>query len=455
MIIIIEKKEYGLWTAVSMIVGICVGSGIFFKIDDILLYTGGHIYLGVLVFIIGALSIIFGSISLTNLAALTDKSGGMVAYFEAFFSSRLASAFGWFQTFLYYPTVAVVVAWASGIYTTLLFNLPHSLDVQMAIGLFYLLFFYTLNILSRQFGGYFQVISSFAKLIPLLAIGVVALFWHQPHPEIPTETVTKPIQNVGFGWLAALAPMAFSYDGWPIALSISHEVRRSKKTMPIALTIGPIIVLAVYLSYYLGMSHILGAEYIMSVGDGAVTTIGELLVGTGGKTVLLVFVLISILGVVNGVVLGHLRMPYALMTKKMFPSFTSNHQKETTTKLKSRSALISLIVGLIWYAIHYATQKFGLLTTGDVSEIAIVFGYFYYILLYTKVLHLYWTKQITNTLTGLIAPILAIIGGLVIIIGGVLSNPISMITFFIICSLFCYGGYHYFKQTNYAKNTQK
>ncbi|RSU06348.1 hypothetical protein CBF34_02145 [Vagococcus penaei] len=426
-----------------MIIGICVGSGIFFKVDDILLFTGGKIYLGILVFIIGALSIIFGSISLTNLATLTDGTGGMVAYFEEFYSKKLASAFGWYQTFLYYPTVTVVVAWASGIYTILLLNLPDSLDLQMGIGLGYLLFFYALNILSKHLGGRFQVISSVAKLIPLIGIGLIALFWKQSTPAIPTDIPLQPVQDVGWGWLAALAPMAFSYDGWPIALSISHEVKNSKKIMPLALTIGPLIVLGVYLTYFLGMTHILGSEYIMSVGNGAVTTIGDLLIGPSGKTILLLFVLISILGVVNGVILGHLRMPYALVAKQMFP------QPKNKTTQKSQefySAMISLGTALTWYLIHYITQKFGLLKTGDVSEIAIVFGYFYYMMLYVKVLHMYLKKQLTNVFTGLVAPILAIIGGLIILVGGVSSNPKSMIIFFVICSAFCFIGFNYYKK---------
>ena len=129
-----------------MIVGICVGSGIFFKVDDILTYTGGNVFLGVIIFIIGAFSIIFGSISLSNFASISDKNGGIVGYFEDFYSNQIASAVGWFQTFLYYPTIAVVVAWASGIYTCLLLDLPNNLELQMGIGLFYLLLFYIINL---------------------------------------------------------------------------------------------------------------------------------------------------------------------------------------------------------------------------------------------------------------------------------------------------------------------
>ena len=49
-----EKREYGLFTAIAMIVGIVIGSGIFFKSDNILIYTGGSIIKGVLVFSIAA-----------------------------------------------------------------------------------------------------------------------------------------------------------------------------------------------------------------------------------------------------------------------------------------------------------------------------------------------------------------------------------------------------------------
>ena len=41
-------KKYGLFTAITMIVGICIGSGIFFKSDNVLIATNGSIALGVL-----------------------------------------------------------------------------------------------------------------------------------------------------------------------------------------------------------------------------------------------------------------------------------------------------------------------------------------------------------------------------------------------------------------------
>lgn len=69
-----ERKQYGLPTAITMIVGIVIGSGIFFKSDNILVATRGSVSLGVLVFVLAAVSIIFGSLSIAELAARDRKS---------------------------------------------------------------------------------------------------------------------------------------------------------------------------------------------------------------------------------------------------------------------------------------------------------------------------------------------------------------------------------------------
>lgn len=147
-----------------MIVGICIGSGIFFKADDILSYTGGNVALSVLVFFIGALCVIFGSITLTELAVRTTKRGGIVGYFEEFISPQVASAIGWFHIGIYFPTIAVVVSWVAGIYTIQLLGLYSSLHLEVLIGFIYLTFFFGMNYLSFKSGGRFQNITTVVNL---------------------------------------------------------------------------------------------------------------------------------------------------------------------------------------------------------------------------------------------------------------------------------------------------
>ena len=89
-----QKREYSLFTAVAMIVGIVIGSGIFFKSDDMLAYTGGNVGLAVLIFCIASFTIIFGSLCFSQLAARTDKPGGPITYYNEFIGTRWAVMFG-------------------------------------------------------------------------------------------------------------------------------------------------------------------------------------------------------------------------------------------------------------------------------------------------------------------------------------------------------------------------
>ncbi|MGP6140613.1 APC family permease [Jeotgalibaca sp. A127] len=431
-----ENKHYGLGTAISMIVGILVGSGIFFKADDILGFTGGNVGLSVLVFGIGAFCVIFGNITLSQLAARTDRRGGVLAYFEEFISDKAAAGFGWFQIFAYYPSISVVVSWVAGIYTTMLFGLPNNLELQTLIALGYLIFFFALNYFSLKMGGRFQNISTIMKLIPLIGIGLVGVFWKAPVP-VTSETLIVPLDQVGWGWLAALPATAFSFDGWVVATSITHEVKDAKRNMPIALTVGPLIVLGVYLAYFLGMVAIVGPEYILQHRDNTIYEIGQILFGEQGGTLILSFILIAVLGVVNGLVLGVLRMPQSMATKGMLPKSDKIKVINDKTQLSPSAAVLSISISVGWMVIHYLTQKLGVLSGGDVSEIAIVFSYITYIWLYMKVFQLSKNK---------IIPLLGILGSIIIVTGGVVSNPTFVPLFLIACSIIFYSGYTYMKK---------
>jgi APA family basic amino acid/polyamine antiporter len=436
-----KKEHYGLVTATTMIVGIVIGSGIFFKSDDVLTKTGGNVLLGVLVFCIGALSIIFGSLTITELSIRTKKSGGIVGYFEEFVSSKSASAFGWFQAFIYYPTINAVVSWVAAIYLFAFLNKEATLELQVFVGFLIFTFIYGMNIMSYRLGGYFQNLSTIIKLIPLLLIAIVGLFWNQAAPTIPSDIMIVTKSEVGFKWIAALAPIAYSFDGWIIALSITNEVKNPKKNMTLALILGPLIVLSVYLLYFLGFEHLLGAEYIMSTKDSAVNMVGTLLFGKYGSTILMLFVTIAVIGVVNGISLGSIRLPQALASKNMLPYSEKIAKINPKYELSLSSGFISYLITVFWLFLHYITQKSGILGNSDISEISIVFSYCCYVVLYLKVIRMKKENEIKSIFKGVICPLLALAGSGVILIGGIVSNPVYVPFFILFCSIVCLIGY--------------
>ena len=105
------SKKYGFITATAMIVGICIGSGIFFKSDNILIATGGSILWGIVLFVVSAISIVFGCLTFGELASQTDQVGGLLSYSEEFLGSKAGCGYGWFQILVYYPSITAVVSW--------------------------------------------------------------------------------------------------------------------------------------------------------------------------------------------------------------------------------------------------------------------------------------------------------------------------------------------------------
>ncbi|MBX7323162.1 APC family permease [Clostridium chauvoei] len=414
-----KKNEYGLFTAIGMIVGVVIGSGIFFKSDNILIATNGSVSLGVLVFCIAAIGIIFGSLTISELASRNTKAGGVITYAEYSYNKSIACAFGWFHTFLYYPALISVVSWVSGIYICMLFGFDGGLEVQILIGLAIMIIIFILNVLSAKLGGLFQNASTVIKIIPLVFIAIAGLTFGNP-TSISISDITH-MQS--FGWITAIAPIAFSFDGWIVATSIGHEIKDSSKNLPKALVVAPLFILIIYLLYFVGISIYVGPETVMSLGDAHVDLAANSIFGSWGAKIILTFVVISILGTVNGLTMGLTRLPYSLSLRGIFPKYKVFSKVNEKLGMPVQSSIIAFIISVLWLGIHYLTQKFELLPNSDISEISITINYVLYILLYVKVFRMGRSGEIKGLWKGLLNPLLATIGSLIILVGS-MGNPL-------------------------------
>jgi len=438
-----QKREYGLFTTIAMIVGIVIGSGIFFKSDDMLGYTGGNVGLAVLVFCIAAFTIVFGCLSFSQLAALTDKPGGVITYANEFVGKRWASMFGWFQVFIYYPTLTVLLSWVVGLYVGLTMGWDLSYVGMIGIGLIWFFICFLYNIFSAKVGGIFQEATVIIKLIPLFAIAIGGLIFGDPiaaiqHPSPEAIEATKTL-----GWAAAIGPIAFSFDGWIVSMAVAHEVRDSKKNVPRALVAAPLFVLAAYLMYFLGITGYLGVDKVMKLGDTSVAEAATNLIGPTFASIIYVFVTISVMGTVNGVILGYIRLPYSLALRNAIPFSRSLKKINHKLNMPVNSAIFAIAISGVWWVIQYLQNKYSLLINGDIAEIAIAVSYLLYILLYYQVFRLWRKGAVKGILYGVVFPILATLGSLFVLIGG-LTNP-QFIIFVIICLIAIVGGYLYGK----------
>lgn len=426
-----DQKKYGIFTSITMIVGIVIGSGIFFKSDNILTATDGNVMLGIILFLIAAMSIIFGSLTIAELASQDDTAGGIITYIEMCMGKSASCAIGWFETFLYYPTIIAVVSWVTGIYAIILFNLNDSLELQVLIGTVVIVSLFIINILSAKLGGYLQNAATIIKLIPLILIGIFGLIFGNPSGILFNDVAVKPSESHSL--LAALSPILFSFDGWIIATSLSHEIKNAKRNLPIALIISPLIILSIYLIYFLGITKLLSPQFIIDQGDAHVYLAVNQLFGAWGGKIIIIFIIISVLGTSNGVIMGIMRLPYSLAIRNMFPNSKHVAKVDKNYGISIPSALISLCISLVWMLLHYITQKYNVLPNSDVSEIPIAMFYVFYIILYVKVIRSSYRDKSKSLWRRVINPLLATTGSIIILIAS-MQNPL-FITYVVICSV--------------------
>lgn len=378
------EKRYTLTTAVCLIVSICIGSGIFFKSDNILVATGGNVALGVAVFLLAATTIVFGGLTLARFAAQSEGHGGLISYARQFLGPRRSALIGWHYTFLYMPVVCAVICWVVGVYACMVFGLPDTLPVQTGIGLAFLAASTAWNVLWPRASGYFQNLSTLAKAAPLLAVGVVGALLAQPGEHLAQGV--GQAAGAGWGWVAAAAPVAFAFDGWSSAVSIAPELRDARRNLPRALVIGPAVILALYLAYFIGISCFLGPQEVMRAGDASLSEVFVKLLGPSAARLPNVVALVAVLGTANGMVLATLRMPFSLALHGQMPCAARIARVNPTLRFPVASAAVALTCSAFWLAVHAAVTAGGLLPNGDISEIGVSLTLFVLCLFYARAL---------------------------------------------------------------------
>lgn len=360
------KKRYGLLTAIAMVVGIVIGSGVFFKATKVLANTGGSMAQSLLTVAVVGLIMIICSYVFSILATRYEKVNGIVDYAEVALGQKYAYYVGWFLTTIYYPTLTSCLAWVSAQYTCILFGLPVAGSAHIAIGAFYLVGSFVLNALSPRLAGKFQVSATIIKLIPLVlmaVVGTIAGLINGLTIEALTTVGAGLAQTGGGGMLGAIVAFAFAYEGWIIATSINAELKDSKKNLPKALVLGALIVVLVYLGYFLGLTGSLSVGEIVAAGDDLPRHAFTSLFGNVAGTLVFVIIVISCLGTTNGLMLGCCRGLYSLAARGMGPATKIFSQVDPETNMPTNSSIFGLLVCgiffLYWQVCFFETRVLG------------------------------------------------------------------------------------------------
>lgn len=288
------EKRYGLVTAIAMVVGIVIGSGVFFKAEKVLTATGGNLGLGILAWVIGGIIMIACAYTFSVMATKYQYVNGVVDYAEATISKTYGYYVGWFMAIIYYPTLTSVLAWVSAKYTCVLLGFSTTGGECMTIACLYLISSFALNALSPTLSGKFQVSTTVIKLIPLLLMAVVGtIVGLRSGMTVYNFTTIVTDVNPTSGLFTAVVATAFAYEGWIIATCINAELKDAKRNLPIALVAGTFITMSVYILYYVGLAGAVKNEVMMAGGEAGAKLAFETVFSSASGTLIFVFVIIS------------------------------------------------------------------------------------------------------------------------------------------------------------------
>ena len=375
-------KKYGLPTAICMVVGTVIGSGVFFKAQNVLSATGGDMPLGIAAWVITGLLMIICSAQFAVMATKYEKVSGVVDYAEATCGKGYAYYFAWFMVNIYYPGMTSVLAWVSARYFGVLFGWSMVSAEVLALSGFFLVMSYTINALSPKLAGKFQVSATAIKLIPIFLMAIVGTIVGFTNGTLTgnfASVVTEAVGGKSGGLFAAIVATVFAYEGWIVATSINAELKNPKKNLPIALIIGSLIVVAAYVLYFVGVAG--GASSKVLIEQGATPAFSNIFGNVGG-TILNICIVVSCLGTLNGLMVGATRGMYAMAARGEGPKPDTFGQVDKATNMTTNSAIWGLFVCAAWlvyfYGANLSSGWFGLFNF-DSSELPIITIYGMYI----------------------------------------------------------------------------
>ncbi len=412
------QKNLGIAAALSTVVGMVIGGGVFFKPQAVYTLTGGAPGLGILAWIIAGIMTITAGLTAAEVSAAIPKTGGMMVYIEEIYGKKLGFLTGWMQTVLFFPATAAAIAVMFGQQAALLLN-NSSLVMPMSIGV--ILLIGILNTFGSKTSGAIQTVSTVCKLIPLGLIIVFGFIKGSGDNPIMNPLVAEGIRPMGIiGQL--LVAILFAYDGWINVGALAGEMKNPGKDLPKAIIGGLSIVMAINVVINLAYLWVLPASELAQYASPA-SIVAEKIFGPVGGKLINVGILVSVFGCLNGYLLTGPRIPYTLANQKLLPA--------TFGKLNKNGVPANATLFMVVLSVIYALSgQFNLLS--DLSMFAI---WAFYTLTFIGVIKLRKTqpdlKRPYKVPFYPVIPIISICSGLFVVIdqlflAGMKSSIISL-----------------------------
>lgn len=302
------EAKLGLWDAVSIIVGIIIGVGIF-KTPQEVFQAVPHPGYAIAVWALGGSLAFLGALCFAELSAAYPRSGGEYVYLTRAFGPLTGFLFAWSQLTVTRSGSVAAMAYIFGQSTASLFGLDGAAVFLLAGASVLLLSL--VNILGVRIGTGTQNVLTIAKVLGLAALVVVGFTWGERTVTVPAESSRQSV-----AWFAgAMIYVLWTYSGWHEAAYIVSEAHHRTRNIPLALILGTTAVTAIYL--LVNLAYLFGLDFEGAQQEHAVVNLINLALPTYGARSMDVLIMVSALGAINGMI---------FTTARIYAEFGRDHR---------------------------------------------------------------------------------------------------------------------------------
>ncbi len=313
-------RRIGLWSAVAVVIGSTIGSGIFRSPAGIAAKLPGPLPM-LAVWAAGGLFAVCGALTLAEIASALPETGGMYIFCRDGWGRLAGFLFGWGQFVMIRAASlgAIAIVFSEYFFRVIGIN-PQDAGNLWRVRIFAALaialtgFF---NIRGVSLASLVSNVTVLAKYGGLVFIVVIAFAFGLPHtgghftPAMPAGSLTP----AAFG--LALVSTLWAFDGWADLAYNAGEVKDPQRNLPRALIGGTLAVVAIYLLANLAYLAVLPIEQIR-VSKLVAADVAQAVLGPAGVALVSITVMISTFGTLNTVLFTSPRIFFAMASDRLF-----------------------------------------------------------------------------------------------------------------------------------------
>lgn len=344
------KRSLGLAPAISTVIGIIVGTGIFLKTSVMARLGGSAMWVLAAWVFAGALSMI-GAFVTAELGGRWPRAGGEYVYLREGYGNAFGFLYAWNRFWISAP--GAIAAYAVAITTFIQPVVAFDGVTAKLVRLGLIVTLTAINCLQVVVGGAVQTVVTALKFLMIIALIIgTFVFAHGGDPARITASGAFP----GISAFAAMVLAAlWAYDGSHALPSIAGELRDPEKLLPRATILGMVLVITIYLAinaayfYAQPFDQVAGST---SVGQSTAATF----LGTSSQVVLAIMITVSAFSSMNASVLVNSRVPFAASRDGLAPKALAHVSPRTHVPV------VSLLVQMVVASIYAWVGKFDELT---------------------------------------------------------------------------------------------